>query len=179
MNKFDIKGYIESVLYILNKEGGLDYYTLFKVMYFAQRKFLADYGMTIFPDKFYALQYGPVPTLLYDAIRQSRPTPISADLSAVVIRGTDDASNMLIPMRDADKDAISLKAMETIDWAYKNYRNKSFHQLCNESHTGVWKDAFNSNDKEIHAIDIAREAGANEYNIANIISNEQFAAAYR
>ena len=44
MDNFTAKKYVEHVLYILNKAGGLDYYRLFKIMYFAQRAYLKEYG---------------------------------------------------------------------------------------------------------------------------------------
>ena len=48
MDNFTAKKYVEHVLYILNKAGGLDYYRLFKIMYFAQRAYLKEYGLSIF-----------------------------------------------------------------------------------------------------------------------------------
>ena len=53
------------VLYILQHfKDGVDYIKLFKIMYFAQREYLATYGLTIAEDTFKARQLGPVPSLL-------------------------------------------------------------------------------------------------------------------
>ena len=47
------------VLYILQHfKEGLDYIKLFKIMYFAQREYLATYGLTIAEDTFKARQLG-------------------------------------------------------------------------------------------------------------------------
>jgi uncharacterized phage-associated protein len=70
MSTYERQKLVEVVLYILNKTGGLDYYHLFKVMYFAEREHLASWGDRITADEFHALPHGPVPTLLYDAIKK-------------------------------------------------------------------------------------------------------------
>lgn len=45
------------VLYILQHfKDGVDYIKLFKIMYFAQREYLATYGLTIVEDTFKARQ---------------------------------------------------------------------------------------------------------------------------
>ena len=56
---------IESVvLYVLrNFPEGIDYIKLFKIIYFAQREYLANYGKVLCPDTFKARTYGPVPAL--------------------------------------------------------------------------------------------------------------------
>jgi len=60
---------LEKVLYILHRTGGLDYYRVFKILYFAERAYLAKFCRKMVEDNFCALPYGPVPTSLYDAIR--------------------------------------------------------------------------------------------------------------
>ena len=58
------------VLYILQHfKDGVDYIKLFKIMYFAQREYLATYGLTIAEDTFKARQLGPVPSLTYKVVK--------------------------------------------------------------------------------------------------------------
>ena len=60
------------VLYILQHfKEGLDYIKLFKIMYFAQREYLATYGLTIAEDTFKARQLGPVPSLTYKVVKMA------------------------------------------------------------------------------------------------------------
>lgn len=56
---------IESVvLYVLrNFHGGVDYIKLFKIIYFAQRDYLANYGKVLCPDTFKTRKFEPVPAL--------------------------------------------------------------------------------------------------------------------
>jgi uncharacterized phage-associated protein len=70
MNTFEKKHLTEIVLYILNKTHGLDYYHVFKVIYFANLSMLTKWGMKMVEDTFCALPDGPVPSSLYDCIKQ-------------------------------------------------------------------------------------------------------------
>jgi hypothetical protein len=56
---------IESVvLYVLRSFAeGVDYIKLFKIIYFAQKEYLAKYGKVLCPDTFKARTFGPVPAL--------------------------------------------------------------------------------------------------------------------
>ena len=65
MSAYEQQKLIEVVLYILYKTSGIDFYHLFKIMYFAERDHLATWGDRITADEFYAIKYGPVPIQLY------------------------------------------------------------------------------------------------------------------
>ena len=70
MTLFDKQKLTEMVLYILNKTNGLDYYHVFKIIYFANIAHLSRCGLRITTDDFCALQDGPVPSILYDSIKK-------------------------------------------------------------------------------------------------------------
>ena len=59
MTNFDKQKLTEILLYILNKTKGLDYYHVFKVIYFANISYLAKYGFPMVSDEFCALPDGP------------------------------------------------------------------------------------------------------------------------
>lgn len=69
MTEFQRQTLIEIVLYVLNKTKGVDFYHFFKILYFANKAFLAKWGTRIIADDFCALEYGPVPTNLYNAVK--------------------------------------------------------------------------------------------------------------
>ena len=56
MTTFEQKSLIEIVLYILNKTGGIDFYHLFKIIYFAEMKHLAKWGIRLQKDDLCALE---------------------------------------------------------------------------------------------------------------------------
>ena len=130
---------LEKVLYILSKTGGLDYYRVFKVLYFAERSYLAKYCRKMVEDSFYALEYGPVPTKLYDAVRHK--SPLSQALWEVVQLAKKDAPTVLLPLREPDMDYISQREAETLDASIKEYSRKTFNELKELSHGSAWNCA--------------------------------------
>lgn len=104
MTDYDRKKLTELVLYILDKTGGVDFYHAFKILYFAEMKHLAKWGVGIVPDEFRALKYGSVPTQLYDAVKElNNPRmTLSEELSEVIKFAGEDAPNVLLPKREAN-----------------------------------------------------------------------------
>lgn len=180
MDTEKMKKYVETVLYVLDRAGGMDQYHLYKVLYFAQQRALKEYGVQLLPDKFYALQYGPVPTMLYDAVKQSQLTPLNALLGESVTRGGDAAGSYLFASRVPNMDYLSRMAVQILDWAVDTYGAALFRTLVDQSHTPVWETAFrNPDDHEMHPLDIAREAGASPAVLAQIENDEQFNLAFQ
>ena len=109
MTNFDKQKLIEIVLYILNKTKGLDYYHMFKVIYFANIAHLAKYGFPMVSDEFCALPDGPVPSVLYNCIKGDPQCDkaLQAMIDSCISKGTDDAYYMLEAKRDANKDYLS------------------------------------------------------------------------
>ena len=105
---------LEKVLYILQKTGGLDYYRIFKILYFAERTYLAKYCRKMVEDDFCALPYGPVPTALYDAVRDRMGKfPLSKALWESVRSAGEDAPTVLLPRRSPDMDYIARHERDT------------------------------------------------------------------
>ena len=52
MDEFEMKKLAEVILYILHKTRTIDYYHLFKILYFAEREHLAKWGFRITSDTF-------------------------------------------------------------------------------------------------------------------------------
>jgi len=69
MDKYDVEKLKAVTLYILKKCGATDYIHLFKILYFAEKEHYADYGKRITKDTFIAMEHGPVPSFLYNALK--------------------------------------------------------------------------------------------------------------
>lgn len=143
MTNFDSKKLTELVLYILGKTGGVDFYHAFKILYFAEMKHLAKWGSSIVPDEFCALKYGPVPTRLYDAVKElDNPSMIlSEELSEVIQFAGEDAPNVLLPKRDADLKFLSQSEIEALDESIEENKSLTFGQLMASSHDEAWDEA--------------------------------------
>ena len=72
MNKMsaeDIAKLKAVALYVLDKCGETDFIHLFKIICFAERNLYAKYGQHLVKDTFIAMEHGPVPSHLYDALK--------------------------------------------------------------------------------------------------------------
>lgn len=143
MTNFDSKKLTELVLYILGKTGGVDFYHAFKILYFAEMKHLAKWGSGIVPDEFRALKYGPVPTRLYDAVKElNQPRMALAEYLAEVVQfAGEDAPNVLLPKREANMRFLSKSEIDALDQAIEENESLSFGQLMRKSHDEAWDEA--------------------------------------
>ena len=143
MTSHDRKKLSELILFILDKTGGVDFYHAFKILYFAEMKHLAKWGSGIVPDEFCALKYGPVPTRLYDAVKElNNPRMIlSEELSEVIQFAGEDATDVLLPKREADLKYISKSEIEALEQSIEENKSLTFGQLMRKSHDEAWEEA--------------------------------------
>ena len=143
MTNYDSKKLTELVLYILCQTGGVDFYHAFKILYFAEMKHLAKWGSGIVPDEFCALKYGPVPTQLYDAVKElNHPRMIlSEELSEVIQFAGEDAPNVLLPKREANLKYLSKSEIEALEQSIEENESLTFGQLMRKSHDEAWEEA--------------------------------------
>ena len=164
MNAYDRQKAIEAVLYILNVTQGLDYYKVFKVLYFAEREHLKEWGTRILADDFVAMKYSPVPTNLYNAAKQDQYDDESSTFSSlfdsVIGLYNADGSNFLYSKREADLDYLAPSDIECLDRAIKEYSKRSFSELLNLSHDSAWEEAPHLGT--LKPEEMARAAGAHE-----------------
>lgn len=151
------KEFIEKILYILTKTGGIDYYRLFKVLYFAEREYLTTVCRKLVADDFCALPHGPVPTRLFDAIKGGHYDDFSKAVGEVVSFAGEDAGNVLVPNRAPKLSMISKLEIDVIDRTIDKYASLSFAELRRLSHGLAWNAT--SHCGVISSEDIAREGG--------------------
>lgn len=174
MTSFDKQKLTETVLYILNKTQGLDYYHLFKVIYFANASHLAKYGFAMVNDEFCALPDGPVPSNLYNSIKGVSycDKELENRLDESVTKGAEDAYYMLAAKREADKDYLSHSEIEVLDEAISKYANLSYSELRKRSHGREWRRAFEGKGRKVmDVIGMARDNHASEDIIEYIKDN--------
>ncbi|MDE5880542.1 MAG: SocA family protein [Muribaculaceae bacterium] len=143
MTNFDSKKLTELVVYILDKTGGVDFYHAFKILYFAEMKHLAKWGSRIVPDEFCALKYGPVPTQLYDAVKEldNPQMTLSKELSEVIQIAGEDAPNILLPKRAPNISFLSKSEIEALEQSIEENKSLTFGQLMRKSHDEAWSEA--------------------------------------
>lgn len=151
MTSFDKHRLTEMVLYILAKTRGLDYYHLFKVIYFAHITHLAKYGSGITTDDFCALPDGPVPSGLYNCIKNDPRCDfeLKSLLDASTGKGEYDAYYMMDARRCPDMDYLSSSEIEVLDKSIEENVPLSFRELREKSHGEEWRRAFAEDGRKV------------------------------
>lgn len=173
MTQFDKEKLIEVVLYIINTTKGLDYYHIFKILYFAQQKHLCKWGSRIVADDFIAMEYGPVPTKLYSAVRNNEcyaKELIPLFTEAIGFAGKD-ASNTLLAKRNPNMEYLSPADIESLDESIAENKGLSFGELKEKSHDSAWHAT--SSRGVISIGDIAKAGGAND-GFVDYINEQEF-----
>ena len=166
MTQFESRKLIEMVLYILERTGGIDFYHVFKILYFAEMEHLAKWGSRIVPDEFRALKYGPVPSTLYAAIKELNTPKIrlAEELAAVTKFAGEDAPNVLLPKQKANLKFLSKSEIEALNKSIDENKSLTFTQLMYKSHDEAWSEAnrrVNGNNI-ISPVSIAKILNADE-----------------
>ena len=144
---FDEEKAIEVILYITNKvkRERASFHTLSKVMYFADRIHLENYGRFICGDNYVAMKHGPVPSQTYDILKSVRGDGFASLAEPAKKAFSVEKNSVIRPFREADLDFLSDSDLECLDEAIRQYGSLSFKELTNRSHDAAWHSA-NEND---------------------------------
>lgn len=162
------------VLFILQHfKEGVDYVKLFKIMYFAQREYLAKYGLTIAEDTFKARQLGPVPSLTYKVVKMVENGEVNPDLKSFSSSIRVDGDQKVYPASCPDMDYIAPMEREELDKTISKYKDMSSKELSQLSHDEAYKAVCErmKDDPQkdmLTLIDIARAGGASEAMVSHI-----------
>ena len=161
--KFDPQKAINQVLYVAQslKESGVEVglHKLFKVLYFADQKHMAQYGRPISGDHYVAMNYGPVPSNTYDILKSVRGDSYLIDGGQFA--DFFNVSKYLVdPKKAPDMDFLSESEIECLDLALQENKCLSFLDLTNKSHDPAYMKA--AKDDKISFREMAKAAGASQ-----------------
>jgi uncharacterized phage-associated protein len=150
--KFDAKKALEVILYIANRAPIPDIYHICKVLYFADRQHLEDFGRLVCGDEYFALPYGPVPegtyNLLKDAKYRHRESLYAEQArSAIAVNG-----NWVKPSRDANMELLSQSDIMCLNKAIEENGSLPFGVLKDKSHDAAYHSANINGEIPVEAI---------------------------
>jgi uncharacterized phage-associated protein len=141
---FDLQKSIETILYVSQRQANL--YRLLKILYFADKEHLAQYGRTICGDSYVAMRLGPVPSGAYDVIKCARGDGTflydESILEAIEVRNR----TTVVALRDADVEFLSESDRECLDRAIEQYGRMSFARLKKLGHDDAAYQAADDGD---------------------------------
>ena len=169
--KDQINGIKAVVLYILQHfQDGVDYIKLFKIMFFAQRKYLSTYGLCIVDDNFKARPKGPVPSLTYKVVKMVENGENLAEFPDL----TDFANSLSVNKKQIvcakskpNMDYISMMEKKILDETIDEYKDMDSDLLSEMSHDEIYDQVLermkDDPQKDVYTlIDIARSGKASD-----------------
>ncbi len=167
---FDYDRALNALLYVANRLERRDIHKIFKILYFADMSHLLKYGRAITGDTYVAMNYGPVPSSIYDMVKVVRGDSwfSAPDLKAFFAMN----GNTLTPLRDCDKNYLSDSDVQALDESIDKYGSLDFKAMTDISHDSAWEKARqNMQTNDISIEDILCENGADKDYIEYIVDN--------
>ena len=162
--QFDKEKSLNALLYVANRVQRKDFHKIFKIIYFADRQHLADWGRPITGDTYIAMEAGPVPSRLYDMLKIVRGDSYLPDMEGLSKYFQVENWMYVRPLQDADLNKLSANEQEALSKAIEKYAALSYDEIKEKSHDVAWRST--ARDFLISWDNIAREAGLDEVEVA-------------
>lgn len=171
-----------TVLYVLNAfPDGVDYIKLFKILYFAQRQHLVEYGRTIFDDTFQARQFGPVSGFIRKGLKLKELSKSLSPDFELFGNGINIVINpehqRIKSTQQADMDELSISEIKCLDRYITEFKDMKSSDISEISHEdSAWIKAYERSKKDpqmrsMTILEIAEAGGANQNTLAYIKEN--------
>lgn len=148
---------LEVILWLANKQPGIDFHSILKILFFADVYHLNEYGRPIVGDTYHALPYGPVPQTAYDILK-SEPLALDelgmSELPFEVFGGY-----MVRAKRSPDLDRMSESDIEALETALEEYGHLDFRGKTDVSHAHpAYRNAEARGVQRMHYEDFINES---------------------
>lgn len=148
---------INVVLYIAEKLKRRDFHKIFKILYFSDREFLNQYGVTITGDTYIAMDAGPVPTKTYDMFKIVRGDSYMQDTKNLGRYFAVSNWMFILPLQKANLDNIASAEKDIVDAMISRYGDMSYDEIKEKSHDVAWRST--ARDYPISFESMALESG--------------------
>lgn len=154
---FNEKKALNAVLYIASKLKRKDFHKIFKVLYFADRNHISEYGRSISGDIYIAMDDGPVPSKLYDIFKSVRGDSYFKDngyfSKLIQIINWD----LINPLQEPNLKTLSKTDVKHLDNSLEKYGDMSWDEVREKSHDYAWRNTVKNNP--ISLDNLVRESG--------------------
>ena len=113
---FNVEKTLNAVLYISERLKRSDFHKIFKILYFSDREHLMEYGRAITGDTYIAMEYGPVPSNLYDILKSVRGDSYFKDDGRFSQYFSVENGKIIKPNKNADLDELSISDLILNIW---------------------------------------------------------------
>ncbi len=152
----NLKKAIETIVYIARNAPIPDIYHVGKIIYFADKLHLQEFGNLICGDQYTAMEAGPVPSAVYDLLKDVRDCRETSKVYEQCIISFDvagkDGDHMVTALREPDMEYLADSDIECINRSIEENGKLSFSELKHKSHDSAYKKADLNDDISIEAI---------------------------
>ena len=173
--QFDKTKTLNALLFVANRVQRKDVHKIFKIIYFADRQHLADWGRPITGDTDIAMEAGPVPSRLYDMLKIVRGDSYLPDTEGLSRFFQIENWMYVKPLQDADLNELSRNEQEALSETIAKYADLSYDEIKEKSHDVAWRST--ARDFAINWDNIAREAGLDSEELACVNEYARLEAA--
>lgn len=135
---------LEAIIWISNRHQKPTALVIAKLLFFADKLHLENYGRPIIGDTYIAMSNGPVPSLVYNIIKRDAyrldDDTLTDTLSSLNV--VEQPHPTVIPLREEDADFFSESDIECLEAVMEKYAMASTRLLYRDSHANrAWHDA--------------------------------------
>lgn len=132
---------LEGIHLMAERQEGITTFYVAKVFFFADKQHLLDWGRPISGDRYVAMENGPVPSNIYDLIKQKEY--LADDLLDQFDARIEKRGRHLYPRRSFIARALSPTDVEYLQDALDRYSHMSFAALSQLTHREkAWEEAW-------------------------------------
>ncbi len=138
---FDRDKALEAILYVAGHLKTASLHSVSKILYLVDKRHLRYLGRLICGDHYVAMEYGPVPSAIYNMMKvaDNRET-IDPDVDAIIKESLRvQSGRYLKPKRKANTEVLAASEIECLNQTIKKYGQKTFGQLTDVTHDAAWK----------------------------------------
>jgi len=165
---FDRDKALEVILYIAGNMTGATLHSISKILYLADKLHLQAYGRLICGDRYVAMEYGPVPSAIYDMMKvAAKCKTIDVDWDEAIqdaIAVTQGRN--IVSKRACNMDLLSESEIECLQQTIAGYGDKSFGELTDITHDKAWEE---TDENQTIAVDSIVNTLANATEVANYL----------
>ena len=135
---------IDAVDYLARRQDGITQYYVGKVCYFADKEHLLDYGRPITGDTYVAMEHGPVPSHIYDLLKEDTglPDDVLIALGRRLRFRRNGNLKQATSRKRGDLASLSKTDKEYLAASLRRFGSMGFAELKRLSHDDAWSAAW-------------------------------------
>lgn len=154
VRSFDREKALETILFVSHHLQAPTLHSISKILYLADKRHLHDYGRLICGDRYVAMEYGPVPSAIYNMMKvaDGRAT-IDVDWDGLIKDAFEvRCGRYLQPKREANAFLLSDSERICITKTVEQHGSKTFGQLTDITHDAAWKASGQNQSISVEAM---------------------------